>query len=191
MCFFDSDVNCPFNCPLVSDFHLEPGCRNFLWFSYNSTDEIHQQCWEVLGGEVRFVEVLDGVEVRVLWRSFIWVDTKLHAILWKSVTLQNYWYFYRIIKTTCRLKLSQRPSQDAWENICRHLVFRGGTSERWAAVIQQSMTIKKHFIVKRMHMIETEVQFLNRCQTTAATLCWWNDACSPTELVISVFCQRD
>lgn len=71
MCFFDCDVNCPFNCPLVSDFHLEPGCRNFLWFSYNSTDEIHQQCWEVLGGEVRFVEVLDGVEVRVLWRSFI------------------------------------------------------------------------------------------------------------------------
>lgn len=71
MCFFDCDVNCPFNCPLVSDFHLEPGCRNFLWFSYNSTDEIHQQCWEVLGGEVRFVEVLDGVEVRVPWRSFI------------------------------------------------------------------------------------------------------------------------
>lgn len=38
-------------------------------------------CWEVLGGEVQFVEVLDGVEVRVLWRSFIWVDTKLHAVL--------------------------------------------------------------------------------------------------------------
>lgn len=71
MCFFDCDVNCPFNCPLVSDFHLEPGCRNFLWFSHSSTDEIHQQCWEVLGGEVRFVEVLDGVEVRVPWRSFI------------------------------------------------------------------------------------------------------------------------
>lgn len=71
MCFFDCDVNCPFNCPLVSDFHLEPGCRNFLWFSHSSTDEIHQQCWEVLDGEVRFVEVLDGVEVRVPWRSFI------------------------------------------------------------------------------------------------------------------------
>lgn len=107
-----------------------------------------------------------------------------------SHTVELLIFFYRIIKT-CRLKLSQRPSQDAWENICRHLVFRGGTSEWWAAVIQQSMTIKKHFIVKRMHMIETEVQFLNRCQTTAATPCWWNDACSPTELVISVFCQRD
>lgn len=61
MCFFDSDVNCPFNCPLVSDFHLEPGCRNFLWFSYNSTDEIHQQCWEVLGGVGRWGPVRGGV----------------------------------------------------------------------------------------------------------------------------------
>lgn len=61
MCFFDSDVNCPFNCPLVSDFHLEPGCRNFLWFSYNSTDEIHQQCWEVLGGVGWWGPVRGGV----------------------------------------------------------------------------------------------------------------------------------
>lgn len=66
MCFFDCDVNCPFNCPLVSDFHLEPGCRNFLWFSYNSTDEIHQQCWEVLDGVGWCWEVRSS-----LWRCWM------------------------------------------------------------------------------------------------------------------------
>lgn len=190
MCFFDSDVNCPFNCPLVSDFWslaAETFSDSVITALMKSISSVGR-CWMVRSGSWRcWME----------WRSGFrgGASSGRHKAsrcsLKISHTVELLIFFYRIIKTTCRLKLSQRPSQDAWENICRHLVFRGGTSERWAAVIQQSMTIKKHFIVKRMHMIETEVQFLNRCQTTAATPCWWNDACSPTELVISVFCQRD
>lgn len=190
MCFFDSDVNCPFNCPLVSDFWslaAETFSDSVITALMKSISSVGR-CWEVRSGSWRcWME----------WRSGFrgGASSGRHKAsrcsLKISHTVELLIFFYRIIKTTCRLKLSQRPSQDAWENICRHLVFRGGTSERWAAVIQQSMTIKKHFIVKRMHMIETEVQFLNRCQTTAAMACWWNDACSPTELVISVFCQRD
>lgn len=186
MCFFDSDVNCPFNCPLVSDF--------WSLAAETFSDSVIAALMKSISGVGWWGPVRGGVG----WSGGPGSVEELHLGRHKasrcslkiSHTVELLIFFYRIIKT-CRLKLSQRPSQDAWENICRHLVFRGGTSERWAAVIQQSMTIKKHFIVKRMHMIETEVQFLNRCQTTAATPCWWNDACSPTELVISVFCQRD